>query len=579
MRTGSSTGRRALWLSLAICVFGFAVLAVQSQRMAAVVLAATGAMVLFAVLRMGPVLAGGTRVVTTRLRAVLHRKREPAFETLPVALLRFTSDGALIVANAAARQLIGPTGRHRMAHDVFEDMGRPVTEWLRDVASGTHPGGAEVLRLTQSRDPNSFVQMTVQRLGEDEVLAVVQDATAMKRLEAQFTQSQKMQAVGQLAGGIAHDFNNLLTAITGHCDLLLLRHHPDDLDHDDLRQIQQNANRAGALVRQLLAFSRKQTMVPERFDLAEVLGQVAHFLKRLFSSSVRLDLDHVTVPLTLRVDKSQFEQVMINLAVNARDAMPLGGLLRIDTECITLETAMQRDRAMVPAGQYAVIRVRDSGTGIAPDVMDKIFEPFFTTKKLGEGTGLGLATVYGIVKQSGGYVFVTSIVGEGTEFQLWFPASKAEAPRARAAPAVVQRIASAQGVVLLVEDEAPVRAFAARALRLRGLTVIEAETGEQALDLLAGPLRVDLLLSDVMLPGLDGPQWVRQALVGRPGLPVVFMSGYAAESPAQAQASIENSLFLPKPFTLVELCETVTKQLRNSDQPAAGLPADTLSVS
>ncbi len=526
--------------------------------------AAVGAMCSVAAVLAGPRLLRRLRGLWHRLRAIGARNT-PHFETLPVPLMRFAADGTVLAANSAARRLVGKTATGRMAHEMFEDLGRPIADWLRGIASGQLPGGSEVLRLRQAPDGGDFVQMTVQRSGDDHLIAVLQDATALKRLEAQFTQSQKMQAIGQLAGGIAHDFNNLLTAITGHCDLLLLRHGAYDPDHEDLQQIQQNAYRAGALVRQLLAFSRKQTLVPERIDLAEVLGQMAHLLKRSLSTAVTLDLRHAPVPVFLRLDKGQFEQVILNLAVNARDAMPMGGVLRIESELATVDDGFVRDAARVPRGRYGVIRVRDSGSGIEPEVLGKIFEPFFTTKRVGEGTGLGLSTVYGIVKQSGGYVFVDSALGEGTEFQLWFPAAEEEPLRHVPATAPPRRaLPQSEGVVLLVEDEAPVRAFAARALRLRGLTVLEAETGEQALDLLAKPLRVDLLVSDVILPGLDGPEWVRRALQDRPGMPVIFMSGYAADSPAEAQGRIENSVFLPKPFSLAELSETVTRHMPQS---------------
>lgn len=562
--------------AIVVAVLAGIVLGAPQGHGLALVSAATVAMAMFPLMLAVMRRARAVPWQGLRLR-VARRKAEPAFETLPVPLMRFAIDGRVIAANAAARSLIGDrNGGYGFAHDLFEDMGRPVAEWVRDVALSRHPGGSEMLRLRRTDDAESYVQMTAQRLGEAEVLAVLQDATAMKRLEAQFTQSQKMQVIGQLAGGIAHDFNNLLTAITGHCDLLLLRHQPDDLDHADLQQIQQNAYRAGALVRQLLAFSRKQTMVPEDMDLTEVLGELTHLLNRLLGGAVRLDLHHAPVAVALRADKRQFEQVIVNLAVNARDAMPMGGVLKIATDLVTLDTGLHRDRAVVPPGKYAVIHVSDSGTGIAPEVMEKIFEPFFTTKRAGEGTGLGLSTVYGIVKQSGGYVFVASTPGEGTEFQLWFPASTAATAPKPAPPATPRRQAAAEGVVLLVEDEAPVRAFAARALRLRGLTVLEADSGEQALVVAGATAGIDLIISDMVLPGLDGPAWVRKALERRQGTPVIFMSGYAAEAPSEAQARIENSAFLAKPFTLAELSELVALRLSSRDRPQA---VDALSVS
>ncbi len=569
MRAGGRVGseRKIVWLAIAICIAAFAVIALWSQQPVAVALAALGSATGLAIIWLLPHFARQVAARWRGLAAGLRFRKEPKFEALPVPLIRFASDGTVLAMNAAARDLAGNGPKTRMAHDMFEDLGRPVADWLRDVAEGRHPGGAEVLRLRNARETRHFVQITAQRFGEAEVLGVLQDATALKRLEAQFTQSQKMQAVGQLAGGIAHDFNNILTAITGHCDLLLLRHRPDDLDHEDLQQIQQNAYRAGALVKQLLAFSRKQTLVPERIDLTEVLGELAHLLNRLLGGAVHLDLNHAPVPIALRVDKGQFEQVIVNLAVNARDAMPTGGVLRIESEVMELTVAAERDRVRVPAGSYAVIRVVDSGTGIPADIMPQIFEPFFTTKRTGEGTGLGLATVYGIVKQSGGFIFVDSAHGEGTEFQLWFPLCTTPAEAAQ--KVVTRRRAATEGVVLLVEDEAPVRAFAARALRLRGLTVLEAASGEQALEIAATDVKIDIFVTDVILPGLTGPEWVEQALQGRAGTPVVFISGYAADAPSEAQGRIPASVFLSKPFSLAELSETVGAQMPRppTDQP------------
>jgi two-component system cell cycle sensor histidine kinase/response regulator CckA len=377
-----------------------------------------------------------------------------------------------------------------------------------------------------------------------------------------------MQAIGQLAGGIAHDFNNLLTAIAGHCDLLLLRHDQNDAEFADLEQIRQNANRAAALVGQLLAFSRKQTLKPERLDLEEVLSDLTHLLNRLVVERVGLSLVHRGQDLDkalgpIRADKRQLEQVLINLVVNARDAMPNGGSIRIETEPVTLAEPLRRDRAVVPAGDYSVIRVVDSGVGIPAEQLQQIFEPFFTTKRVGEGTGLGLSTAYGIVKQSGGYIFVDSVVGEGATFTLFFPVS--DVPEAEPLPEPDHRrgfVRHGEGVVLLVEDEAPVRAFASRALRLRGYTVLEAASAEEALHTLEDPgLEVDIFVTDVVMPGMDGPSWVKQALETRPNVRVIFVSGYAEDCLSEDQARIPNSVFLPKPFSLNELTSVVQTQL------------------
>lgn len=487
------------------------------------------------------------------------------FEHVPVALLKFGGDGSMRAANKAARLALGLQPDESPAfHDIFEGLGRSVSDWLADIVTERVPAGAEVLRL-RLNEQDTFFQISLRRIverGRPAVLAVLNDATALKTLEAQFVQSQKMQAIGQLAGGIAHDFNNLLTAISGHCDLLLLRHDRSDPEFADLVQIHQNANRAASLVGQLLAFSRKQTLKPERIDLQEVLSDLTHLLNRLVGERIRLCLTHAPNLGPIRADKRQLEQVMMNLVVNARDAMPQGGTIRIETEALSLKEELRRDRAVVPAGDYAVIRVLDTGCGIPQDRLHKIFEPFFTTKRVGEGTGLGLSTAYGIVKQSGGFIFVDSEPGLGTVFHLYFPINVVadHAADARIARKVAMR--QGEGVVLLVEDEAPVRAFASRALRLRGYTVLEAECAEDALKTLEDPaLDVDVFVTDVVMPGMDGPSWVRKALETRPNVRVIFVSGYAEDCLAESQSRIPNSVFLPKPFSLSDLTETVQGQL------------------
>ena len=491
------------------------------------------------------------------------------FEHVPVALMTFGPDGSLRAANLAARDLMwsGDLGT-AMFHERFEGRGRPVSDWLSDVVAARLPGGAEVLRARKMGD-ESFLQVTLRRIvegGRPGALAVLNDATALKTLEAQFVQSQKMQAIGQLAGGIAHDFNNLLTAISGHCDLLLLRHDREDAEFADLEQIRQNSNRAAALVSQLLAFSRKQTLKPERLDLKEALSDLTHLLNRLVGERIVLTLNHAGQLQPIRADKRQLEQVLMNLVVNARDSMQNGGTIRIETEAVTLSEEMKRDRASVPAGDYAVIRVIDHGVGIPPDHLRKVFEPFFTTKRVGEGTGLGLSTVYGIVKQSGGFIFVDSEAGKGTRFELFFPAHPSGSDAVDVLPAAVPARRSlmkqGEGVVLLVEDEAPVRAFAGRALRLRGYTVLEAENAEEALKTLEdASLEVDVFVTDVVMPGMDGPSWVRKALEARPNVRVIFMSGYAEDSLSEGQSRIPNSVFLPKPFSLNDLTSTVQSQM------------------
>ncbi|MCB1334486.1 MAG: response regulator [Roseivivax sp.] len=488
------------------------------------------------------------------------------FDGLPVPMLRLSCNGRIHSSNVPARTLLNstaPEGETLSQH--FVGLSRPLEHWLAE-ATAALSTPSEFLRLKHA-DHETYIQATLCRVeGPDgaELLAVLSDATALKSLEAQFVQSQKMQAIGQLAGGVAHDFNNLLTAISGHCDLLLLRHDQGDQDYGDLVQINQNANRAAALVSQLLAFSRKQTLQPEVLDLGDTLADLTHLLNRLVGERVTLTLTHDPVLTPIRADKRQLEQVLMNLVVNARDAMPEGGEIRIETEVIVLARAIHRDRATVPPGDYVCVRVIDCGIGIAPDKLNKVFEPFYTTKRTGEGTGLGLSTAYGIVKQTGGYIFVDSVLGKGTTFIMYFPVHRGEpAPRPiEKAAARTMATSQGEGVVLLVEDEAPVRAFASRALRLRGYTVLEAESAEDALRTLEDPaLDVDIFVTDVVMPGMDGPSWVREARKTRPDVRVIFVSGYAEGAFDGGIVTVPNSVFLSKPFSLNQLTETVHQQL------------------
>jgi len=489
-------------------------------------------------------------------------------EDLPVPVLRIARDGLVEQANRRARHLLDEVDVvGKPLSSIVEGLGRPIREWLGDAFDGRGLHRPEVVRMTPGT-ADLYLQITLGQMGagaDMRLVAVLNDATELKTLEAQFVQSQKMQAIGQLAGGVAHDFNNLLTAISGHCDLLLLRRDEMDPDFADLEQINQNANRAASLVGQLLAFSRKQNLRPEYLDLRLTLADLTHLLNRLVGEKVHLSFSHDPALQAIRADKRQLEQVIMNLVVNARDAMPTGGRIAIETQVETLAEPLGRDRVIVPPGVYVTVRVHDEGTGIAPDKLPKIFEPFFTTKKTGEGTGLGLSTAYGIVKQTGGFIFADSTPGEGSCFSLYFPAHRRAETHAAVAP-LAARSKPAQagdGVVLLVEDEAPVRAFACRALRLRGYTVIEAENGEEALAILDDEaLKVDIFVTDVIMPGMDGPSWVKQALIARPTTKVVFVSGYSEENLSETQATIPYSVFLPKPFSLTQLTTTVQEQLR-----------------
>ncbi|MGM0585431.1 MAG: ATP-binding protein [Pseudomonadota bacterium] len=486
-------------------------------------------------------------------------------ERLPVAIARLSLDGTLILANEPARRLLGPDAAPGAALDgLVEGLGRSIPDRIAEAARGRASGRSEIAR-GRREDRETFLQLSltlVEFEGAPALVAVMSDATELKTLEAQFVQSQKMQAVGQLAGGVAHDFNNLLTAISGHTDLLLMRRDASDADHADLMQIRQNANRAAALVRQMLAFSRKQTLRPTVINLTETLTELSHLLNRLLGEKVRLRLEHAGDLGLVRVDERQFEQVIVNLVVNARDAMAGGGDVRIRTRNAAFEQEYRRDRAVVPPGDYVAVEVSDSGQGIPPDRIGQIFDPFFTTKKPGEGTGLGLSTAYGIIKQTGGFIFADSPPGEGAVFTIYLPRhdeSVEPVPAGTEAPEAESGAEDqARGVVLLVEDEAPVRSFASRALALRGYEVIEAESAEEALEILEDEtLHVDVIISDVVMPGMDGPSWVKTARVTRPGVAVVFVSGYAEGAFRKSLKGLEDFEFLPKPYSLRDLSRAI----------------------
>jgi len=506
------------------------------------------------------------------------------FDAIPVALLRLEADGTICRANNFARNLL--EGMLAASHgqniaQLLDGPGRPLSDWLSDMRSGRAVNQTEMLRLRhpdsrvgEMRDRHFQVGIARDPTDPSRLIAVLTDASALKTLEAQFAQSQKMQAIGQLAGGVAHDFNNLLTAISGHCDLLMLRHDKGDPDFADLDQISQNSNRAAALVGQLLAFSRKQTLTMQTLDLRDTLADLTHLLNRLVGERVGLTITHDPSLSAIRADKRQLEQVIMNLVVNARDAMPKGGDITVRTQNIRLAAQEIRDSVTLPKGEYVVITVSDSGFGIAPDHLGKIFDPFFTTKRAGEGTGLGLSTAYGIVKQTGGYIFCDSSLGQGTTFSLYFPAHALGKVPARpvvgAAPQVPQAV---RGKVLLVEDEAPVRAFASRALKLKGFEVAEAPSGEAALELLEkGDQQFDIFVTDVVMPGLDGPSWVREGRKLMPRAKVIFMSGYTEDIFVEGQVPVPDAAFLAKPFTLTELTDLVRMQLTRPDQDAPRRP-------
>ena len=484
-------------------------------------------------------------------------------EAIPVSLLQLDIEGRVFWGNAQAREMLGKSFRvGRMLDDILQPLSRSLDSLLSEVRKDMDTSAGEMVRLKDGGF-ETFAQVSLTHVvlqGQPSLMAVLTDASELRMLEDKFAQSQKMEAVGKLAGGVAHDFNNVLTAISGNCDLLLLRKDQNHPDFNDLTQIKQNSNRAVTLVRQLLAFSRKQTLQPKLLAIQDVVSDTLYLLDRLIGENITLSLDYGRDIGSVRADHQQLEQAIMNLVVNARDALEDGGSIVISTRNVRLSEEQQFRGVLVPAGDYIQIRVSDSGDGIDPAVMDKVFDPFFTTKAIGKGTGLGLSTVYGIVKQSGGYIYAENQASGGAEFTILLPRaypSHAETIEADAVQETTKPDLTGQGAVLLVEDEAPVRSFASRALKLRGYRVIEAESAEDAMVVLAEAAEdVDVLVSDVVMPGMDGPTFASKAREMRPDLRVIFISGYAEDSFRQNLKDLEFE-FLPKPFSLNELTAKV----------------------
>jgi signal transduction histidine kinase len=384
---------------------------------------------------------------------------------------------------------------------------------------------------------------------------------ARKDLEEQYHRAQKMDAVGRLAGGIAHDFNNVLTAILGYCELLL-----EDADlakrhRDDVLQIQKAGTTAERLTRQLLAFSRRELVETVVLDVNAIVSAVGKMLDRLVGDHIAMDMTLAPDLRTVKADRGQIEQVILNLALNARDSMPDGGRISITTANVHVPAAIASAYLTVPAGSYVMLSVEDTGTGIPPEAMQHLFEPFFTTKVAGKGTGLGLATVYGIVKQNEGGIVVESVTSRGTAFRIYFPSCDEQVAAAQLSP-VVERQADATATVLVVEDDPGIRELSAKILERSGYTVLVADGGDQARQVSerhAGA--IDVLLSDVVMPGMNGPMVAEMLIRTRPRLKVVFMSGYTDDEIVRHGIRERDVPFLHKPFTAESLASKIVEVL------------------
>jgi two-component system cell cycle sensor histidine kinase/response regulator CckA len=496
------------------------------------------------------------------------------FNSTPMAMATLDGEGRVLTSNAAFAKLLPQAlksgqGQAAAPWSVLTGLGERDGAALRAAIEDAIEGKGEVRPINvvfeedgagaATRSARFFVS-SAEDAGKKGAMVYALDTTEQRKLQEEFAQSQKMNAVGQLAGGIAHDFNNMLTAIIGYSDLLLSSHRPTDPAFRDIRQIKETANRAAGLTRQLLAFSRRQTLRPQVLQLGDALSEVQNLLRRVVGEKNELELRLGRDLWFVKADITQFEQVIINLVVNARDAMlESGGRVQIRTRNVAASECAAFNEAALPAADYVLVEVEDSGSGIPADVKEKIFEPFFTTKEVGKGTGLGLSTVFGIVKQSGGFISVDSEIGRGTVFRIFLPryvpeeketSQKADTPK-------VAADYTGQGVVLLVEDEDSVRSIGARALSSRGFTVLEAATGMEALEVVERvDGKIDLIVSDVVMPEMDGPAMFAELRKRGVAAKVIFVSGYAEEAFAKNLPEGDFG-FLAKPFSIKQLIETV----------------------
>lgn len=526
---------------------------------------------------------GGALGLVQRLEALAEEAGvEGALQRLseeaPVGVARLSPTGSIVECNRAFASLLG-CSLEEAAGKALGDYIEPgqrnsLAAALEEVAGAGSVSAGTSLELRLGSPVRRIVSLVLRSLPDvDGLGAYLLDLTEKKNFEARAAQSEKMQAVGQLAGGIAHDFNNLLTAIIGFSDLLLARYRPGDPSFSEIMQIKQNANRAAGLVRQLLAFSRQQSLQPKILSLTNILEDITHLLRRLIGQRVELEVVHERDLWPVKADQGQLDQVIINLAINARDSIVKAsaektGYLQIRTYNLELRQPRPAISDTIPKGDYVLLEVADNGEGIPPENIERVFEPFFSTKEVGEGTGLGLSTVYGIVKQTGGYISIESEMGVGTRFLIYLPRYADAMPEEVSEEKPRPRDLTGRGCILLVEDEDAVRAFSATTLRNKGYEVIEAASGEEALTFLQdmeakGEKTLDLLITDVVMPRIDGPTLVREARQRQPTLKVIYISGYAEDSlRSQLGEEQRQAHYLPKPFSLKQLAARVKEVMQ-----------------
>ncbi|QGR02407.1 response regulator [Ehrlichia ruminantium] len=499
----------------------------------------------------------------------------PCFMEAPIAILQCNTDGKIIKSNNTFKSLV-KYNKDYIYDYVLPSYNKKIKKYLQNNI-------VKDLSLEAQLHNSSYVKIYFNKFIHNNdmlIICYIIDSKDRKNLEIQLEQSQKMQAIGQLAGGIAHDFNNILTAIIGFCDLLLIKHSSADPSFSDIMQIKQNANRATNLIKQLLAFSRKQTLQPKILDINNIIADLIHMIKRLINESIELKIQYEQNINLIKADLCQLEQVIINLVVNARSSMETGGQLTIKTYNIKtdalkvlLKDMFSPDKEQIEDGEYVAIEISDTGHGMEEKVMKKIFDPFFSTKKTTDGIGLGLSTVYGIVKQTDGYIYVTSTINIGTTFIILIPTVhllhnnnyiNPESSQEEDLGTVTSEINNTTKNILLIEDEDPVRIFATKALIKKGFNVIDINCGDKALEIIKSQ-HIDIVISDVVMPKISGPEIIDQILKIQPNIKVIFISGYAEEvfnKHSNIDASKIN--FLSKPFTLKQLTDKVSQILEKT---------------
>jgi PAS domain S-box-containing protein len=505
-----------------------------------------------------PTFTGYLRDLTERRHAEAERRRSESryrelFESAPVGIYQTTRDGQFLTVNPALARILGYDSAAELQRKNIREVYLDPAERETLIAQyGPHGAAADIEVFWKRRDGTPIrIQLNARAVADNPMYfeGFVHDVTERAQLEDQLRQSQKMEAVGRLAGGIAHDFNNILTAITGYSELLLRELTPEDTRREDVQEIRAAADRAATLTRQLLAFSRKQVLQPQALDLNTIIANLERLLARLIGEHIQLSAILDPGVGRINADPGQIEQVVVNLAVNARDAMPQGGQLTIETRA-----------AQLPAGPHVILSVTDTGVGMDAETQAHIFEPFFTTKAPGKGTGLGLATVYGIVKQSGGDIQVTSAPGRGTAFKIQLPC---------VSPGVQAAVASAEPppergteTVLLVEDDPAVRTLSVQVLKRLGYDVLEAAGGAHALELCdRHPATIHLLLTDVVMPEVGGREVAEEVTRRRPGIKVLYMSGYTDDAIVHHGVLERGLHYLQKPFTPAGLAQKIREVL------------------